>query len=179
MRHRLTRPIALLGLGLSLMAVCGLARADEEVVPLAEGGDWVALSHHASMTAGVDVCIVLNARNDIGFRADRDGMVLRVNNETWALPTSVQGDILLSVGQWKTTLNITFNSATMVDAVISRDVVLPMFGAMDNASVMSVTVGKAKPLSVSLVGSTRATNAFRTCVGIGGNTKSLGANPFE
>jgi hypothetical protein len=95
MRYRLTRPSALLGLGLGLIAVCGLARADEEVVPLAEGGDWVALSHHASMTADADVCIVLNARNHLGFRSDRDGITLRVNNEAWALPTSVQGDILL------------------------------------------------------------------------------------
>ena len=50
---------------------------------------------------------------------------------------------------------------------------------MDAASAMIVTVGKAKPVTVSLIGSTKATNAFRTCAGINGNPKAPGSNPFE
>ncbi len=50
---------------------------------------------------------------------------------------------------------------------------------MDNSAIMTVTVGKAKPLAVSLVGSTRVTNAFRTCAGINSNAKTPGGNPFE
>lgn len=50
---------------------------------------------------------------------------------------------------------------------------------MDKAAAMAVTVGKAKPISVSLTGSSKAANAFRTCAGIEGGSGKGGENPFK
>jgi hypothetical protein len=44
---------------------------------------------------------------------------------------------------------------------------------------MTVTGGKAKSFSVSLAGSTKTTNVFRTCAGIKSDAPSGGDNPFK
>ncbi|CAH2606457.1 protein of unknown function (plasmid) [Rhodovastum atsumiense] len=69
----------------------------------------------------------------------------------------------------------------MVVADVDEDDMIKLFSAMDAASAMVVTAGKAQPVSVSLAGSTKATNAFRTCARIGGKPKSADpeGNPFE
>ena len=63
--------------------------------------------------------------------------------------------------------------------MVDGDTALAMFAAMDKAEGMSVTIGKARLFQVSLNGSTRAINAFRTCAGINSNAKTPGSNPFE
>ncbi len=52
-----------------------------------------------------------------------------------------------------------------------------MFQAMDKAATMTLTVGKVKRV-VSLSGSTKSTNAFRTCAGFKGAPATSGSNPF-
>jgi hypothetical protein len=147
----------LLMMALSLIAMPSLTQADEQIAPLAISGNWVAAAHRASMTAPTDVCIVENVASCAYLRADADHVELRVENQNWALLTAVQGEISLSISQWKTLLDIGANSNTMVAAIVSSDIIVPMFAAMDNAFVMAATVGKAKPVIVSLAGSTRAT----------------------
>ena len=100
-------------------------------------------------------------------------------NEKWSLPAGVHGDIDVSVGAWKVTLDIIDNTATMVTAKIQVGDVVPMFSAMDKAGSMAVKVGNSPPETISLAGSTRVTDAFRTCAGIPGNAKTPGTNPFQ
>ena len=153
--------------------------ADERMRMLATGGEWVAMAHSDSMIAHADMCAVANMASGIIFRAEADGLEFRATNPNWSLPTDVEGTIILVVGEWKASLEISSNTDSMVAAGVATDNVVPMFTAMDKASSMSVTIGKAKPFQVSLKGSTRATNAFRTCAGINGNAKTPGSNPFE
>jgi hypothetical protein len=172
-----------LGLALIPLVIVGTAlpaSADEQMVPLAQSGQWITYAHQASITQRADVCVTANAVRGVGFRADADGIQIRVSNEQWSLPAGVQGSVAISVGSdWTGTFDIDDNTNVMVNAEIDRTAVAAMFAAMDKNSSMAVTVGKAKPLIVSLVGSTRATNAFRTCAGLEGNSPSPGSNPFE
>jgi hypothetical protein len=50
---------------------------------------------------------------------------------------------------------------------------------MGKSASMAATIGKAKPKTSSLSGSTKVTNAFRTCAGIHSNAASPGSNPFQ
>ena len=161
------------------LSILSLARADEQLTPLAINGDWAALAHEPSVIAPPDVCLVVNAVSGVALRADANGIQLRVMNNKWSLPAGVTGAIVISVGGWSHSFEIDDNTDTMVNAEVPQDVIGPMFDAMDKSSSMSVEAGKAKPLPVSLSGSTRATNAFRTCAGIKGNVASPGSNPFQ
>ena len=155
------------------------AAADEEIIPLAESGDWAAAAHHTSMTAPPDVCVAMNNEQGVAFRADAEGVQFRVSNTSWSLPTGVKGSISLEIWKYKKSLDINYNTSDVVGAEFSQDEVLELFTQMDNSSSMAIVVGKAKPFTVSLVGSTKATNAFRTCAGIKSNAPSPGSNPFD
>jgi hypothetical protein len=161
-----------------LTAIAAL-HADEQMVPLAISGEWIAFEHRTSLIAPPDVCVVGNPVHGIALRAGFEGLQFRASDRSWSLPTGVRGNIWITIGDWQTILDIDENSDTMVNAEVSSDIVTPMFAAMDRASAMLVTIGKAKPTTVSLVGSTRATNAFRTCAGIRASGNLPGANPFQ
>jgi hypothetical protein len=163
----------------ALLGNCVSARAEEQMVPLAISGDWVAMAHRPDMIARADVCIVFDAKRGVALRSGNGVVQLRVTNSSWSLPADVQGNITVNVDAWNAIFEIDDNTDTMVNAEIADNLIEPMFAAMDKASNMSITVGKAKPVVVSLSGSTRATNAFRTCAGIQGNTKAPGSNPFQ
>lgn len=154
-------------------------RADEGIYPLAASGDWYAAEHRPNMTGRPDVCIAMNMVQGVAFRAGYGGVEFRVINSKWSLPSHVQGEVSITVGSVKQTLEIDANDSTFVSASVSPEFLVPLFTAMDDAANMSVTVGKAKPVIVSLTGSTRVTNAFRTCAGINSNAKTPGSNPFE
>lgn len=154
-------------------------RADEQLVPLAMSGDWAALAHKADITSPPDVCVLTNPVRQIAFRAASSGFEIRVTNENWSLPINVSGTIQMKVGDIAKSYDISANTDTMIVASISEAEILEIFGAMDKSSSMLVTVGKSKPFSVSLNGSSRATNAFRTCAGLAGNDKKGGENPFQ
>jgi hypothetical protein len=72
----------------------------------------------------------------------------------------VTGSLKIDVGAYHHEFDISGNTAALVSAVADHDELLLLFAAMDNAGSMSVTAGSAKPLVVSLAGSTKATNAF-------------------
>lgn len=160
-------------------AVSGPSLANEEMVPLAVSGTWIAMAHQPSMTAQPDVCVAAERVTGFALRASAEGIQLRLVNPSWSLPASVQGDVTIAVGDWKHSFSIDDNTSTMVNAEVAPDLAIAMFAAMDKARDMLVTVGHAKPTTVSLSGSTRATNAFRTCADLPGNVKSPGSNPFE
>jgi len=59
------------------------------------------------------------------------------------------------------------------------NVALELLNAMDKNNLMTVAAGADKPINVSLDGSTRVTNAFKTCAGIKDGSKGGGSNPFQ
>ena len=172
--HSILQTIALVAL-LAVSPAC----AEEALVPTAQSGSWVALEHRESMTQPVDVCVALNLTTGVAFRSDGSNVQLRIMNNSWSMPTGVTGSVVLSVANWKRAFDINDNTATMVNAELPSEAVPDMFLKIDRAAVMSVIVGKAQPINVSLLGSTRVTNAFRTCARITGNVASPGSNPFE
>jgi len=100
------------------LATLGTARADEQMVPLTESGDWAAFAHHVSMTAPPDVCMAMTEQGLL-FRADTEGVELRMINKKWSLPADVHGAISVSVGAWKQTFEINYNTSNMVSAITS------------------------------------------------------------
>lgn len=85
----------------------------------------------------------------------------------------------IDVGAYHHEFNIGANTGTLISTGVDHDELLLLFAAMDNAGSMSVTAGSAKPLVISLAGSTKATNAFRTCAGIRNSGSGGGSNPFS
>ncbi len=164
-----------------LLTFCTIAgaQAEESLVPTAESGDWVALEHRESMTDRADVCLALNIPTGVAFRSDGTSVQIRVMNKSWSLPVSVRGALIVSVSEWKQSFDINDNTANMVNAEVPEEAATALFLKMDHASTMHVTAGTARPIDVSLSGSTRVTNAFRTCAGIDGNASSPGSNPFQ
>jgi hypothetical protein len=161
------------------LSVPQIAKADEQMMPLAISGEWAAVAHHASMTEPPDVCLVMNLKAGFAIRSDGETVQIRVSNDSWSLPTSVHGAIAVAVGNVKLSFDINDNTNTMVNADMEPSEYQPLFDGMDAASSMLVTVGKAAPFSVSLVGSSKATNAFKTCARISGGSSKGGQNPFE
>jgi hypothetical protein len=134
---------------------------------------------HLSMTAPPDVCIASNVAAGFALRADNSGLQIRVINSKWSLPTGVNGAVRIDVGAFHKSFDIDDNTDNSVNAELSNDDALALFAAMDNAGIMSVTAGTAKAVAVSLVGSTKATNAFRTCAGLDSSGPGGGVNPFK
>ena len=167
------------------VATCGMATsvaAEEQMRTLAQSGNWIAMSHQESITASPDICLVMTPvpRGALAFRNNHDVTELRVSNDQWSLPDQVSGTVKISVGAIAKEYEIGGNTGTTVMAAVPDDDVLPLFLAMDKSTSMAVTVGKAKPTNISLSGSTKATNAFRTCAHIKGGPAQSGsdANPF-
>ncbi len=72
------------------------------------------------------------------------------------------------------------NTATTIATILTMNEIISLLDLMDKAPSMTVTIGNAKPFTVSLTGSTVATNAFRTCAGLRGSQAiPPGANPFR
>ncbi len=96
------------------------ALADEEIVSLANGGNWSAVAHHTSMTSAPDVCIAANGEAQMGFRADEESLEIRVSDRKWSLPSGVSGNVEMEVGEWTGKFDITGNTDTTVEAVIPQ-----------------------------------------------------------
>ncbi len=153
--------------------------ADEQMHLLAHSGDWGALAHSPSMTATPDVCLAVNPVRGVAFRADGSDVEIRLSDKSWSLPVNVVGSISISVGTWKKSFEIDDNTANTVVVALPPDDIGPLFAAMDKAPIMTIAVGKARPMNVSLSGSAVATNAFRTCARIDSNAETPGGNPFK
>ena len=170
------------------LAACSIAAftlpaaADEQMRLLATSGRWIAVAHSPSMTATPDVCVVattLPTAEQFAIRADVASTEVRLFDEDWSLPAGLTGSLKIDVGAYHHEFNIDANTSTLVSTGVDHNELLLLFAAMDNAGSMSVTAGSAKPLVVSLAGSTKATNAFRTCAGIRSSGSGGGSNPFS
>jgi hypothetical protein len=76
-----------------------------------------------------------------------------VTNKKWSLPASVEGSVLIVIGEWNETLAISDNTEDTVSAEVTRAEILTLLTNMDKAATMTVTAGRAKPIPVSLTGS--------------------------
>ena len=153
-------------------------KADELMQPLAQSGDWMAASHRPTMLAAPDVCFAGNMASKFLLRADQTSTEIRIADDSWSLPPSVSGAIEVKIGAYTASFDIDSNTNNMVMATIKPGSAVELFAAMDEASSMSVTVGKSTR-TVSLSGSTKVTNAFRTCAGIKGAPADPSSNPFQ
>ncbi len=157
------------------------ANADEHMIPLAASGDWVALEHSDSITDPPDLCIAFTgvSGQSFGLRASTDDIEVRFSNDSWSLPSGVNGSLVLNVGSYSATLAISDNTNDMVMATITQDQLQSLVSAMDKADSMTVTAGKGPATAVSLNGSNTATTAFLTCAGINAPGEGGGGNPFQ
>ena len=74
-------------------------------------------------------------------------------------------------------------SSSLLLANLKPEELRPILDAMDKGSSISIKVGETKPFVISLSGSTRVVNAFRTCATNHdfadlGSVNIPGANPF-
>ena len=177
--HGDERMRALLTVCLIFSALVMEARADEQTQILAESGNWGALAHSVSMTAPPDICLAVNPVSGLAFRSDEHKIELRVADKSWSLPAGIAGSMEISIGGWEDKLDIGWNTNDMIAARIPPEVIVSMFASMDKSTSMSIKIGNEKIRKISLSGSTKATNAFRTCAGIPSNSDIPGGNPFK
>jgi hypothetical protein len=155
------------------------ALSGEKLFPIAQSGDWITMEHRINTAARPDVCIAVNADDGVIFRIDDNRIEIRILDVSWALPPNTNGSVGISVGDWKGVFDIFDNTPEMVIAEIKADDIVPMFAAMDNSSSMIIAVGEVPAFPVSLAGSTKATNAFRTCAGRQDHSMTPGSDPFR
>jgi hypothetical protein len=151
----------------------------EKLFSIAQRGDWITMEHRVNMAARPDVCIAVNTDEGVIFRIDDNRIEIRILDVGWSLPPNTNGSVGISVGDWKGAFDIFDNTAEMVIAEIKPNDIVPMFAAMDTSSSMIVAVGEAPAFPVSLMGSTKATNAFRTCAGRQDQSMAPGSDPFR
>ncbi|WP_148360583.1 hypothetical protein [Acidisphaera rubrifaciens] len=154
------------------------ALADEDFRILAESGGWAASAHSSSELAPPDVCLVINFGTGIAFRTDMDGTQLRVLDKSWSLPADAEGTMSVDIGALHKSFPTRTATNDMVAATLTADEIVELLQAMDHTTKMVLTVGNTRPRTVSLVGSTKATNAYRTCAGLPGSAAGGGVNPF-
>ncbi len=100
------------------------------------------------------------------------------------MSADVHGDVTFKIGSETKTFPMSALSGTTLAGEVQATDLADLLDAMDKAPFAKILVGKAKPITVSLNGSTRALNDFRTCSTVkgygdlGGQTVA-GGNPFQ
>lgn len=176
--ERLMRVHALACL-MSFLAVPALANPDTEVSVVS--GNWMSV--RSTDETGSRICIGASLPV-LGFRASPQGLEIRVTNDAWSMSADVNGDVLFKVGDVTKTISMSPVSGSTLTGLVQSADLAALLDAMDKAPVMRISVGKAKPIAVSLSGSTRAMNDFRTCSSVRGygdlgGKAVAGGNPFQ
>lgn len=167
------------------------ALAQPQTIQLAASNSWIADEHAASQSSPPDGCIAYTKQAPYMFglrvaAAEIFGTAVRIADaevafmdQNWSLPDGVRGPLLLSVGTYDLTLEVTGNTSNMILAPITEANLRGLISAMHNESAMTVTPGNGAPVTLSLLGSNVATTAFRTCAGIAGAVVGGQAVPFN
>jgi hypothetical protein len=171
--------LTLLGVIVAAAIQAGSAQAQERIVPIVRSGEWEASMYQPSMIAPPTVCVVYNYVAGFILRVDAMTFQMRVTDHRWSLPADVSGPVVAKVGAFVLNEEIWGNTADTVHALLAERDLVQLLDAMDKGAVMTVKVGNATPFSVSLAGSTRVTNAFRTCANLPGADAGPGSNPFR
>lgn len=165
--------------GALLIATAAPARADEQMIPLAMSGTWMAVAHKASLVAPPDICVVTDVATGFVLWTNGEEVQLRFVDQKWSLPSYVVGQITVSIADWTAAFDITNNSGTMVIALLDENQRSALLQNMNKGRSMSIKIGKAAPVRVSLEGSRKVTNAWRTCAGLEGGDGTTESNPFK
>jgi hypothetical protein len=155
------------------------AGADEQMVPLAASGDWVAVAHHDSITDPPDVCLAMAPSYNFALRTDENDNELRYGNDSWSLPAGVTGSLIVSVNAHTYTYAITANTNTDVSAVLSNGDLQTLVADMNVAASMTVKAGSSPPSTIPLDGSKTVVTAYLTCADINQPGSTGGVNPFQ
>jgi hypothetical protein len=164
----------------TLLFIIRPALADEQLTPIASGGTWLAIQHSDSITDPPDVCLAVDEQTHFAMRYDQNDIEFRLSNESWTLPANITGTLELDVNGSKYPLPVSFNTSTMISAIVSQDLLLSVIGDMQKTYSMAVIAGHAAPLPINLAGSAPVLNAFLTCADIPEpNNSGAGNNPFS
>ncbi len=153
--------------------------ANETMRSLAMSGDWGAMVDRPTELAPPDVCMAINPRAHFLLRQGDDQFELRVADETWSLPAHATGKLRVQSGAYDKSFDSEVLDATLVGATIDTDLIPALLDALSGGDYAMVTVGKEAPRKVSLSGTSKVLNAFRTCAGIAGSSAGGGSNPFK
>lgn len=162
----LAAALALLGSGAS-------AKARDTLSQIMAQGDWHADLGRSIETGAPDECIATTLQGGFNFvflsGADErlSEVEVVISHPTWAFTPGAAGNIDINIQGYIVSFRayeLDFPSPLV--GKISSDTFRRLTDAMTRASSMTVTVGKAAPIALSLTGSTAVMRAFETCSGM-------------
>ena len=147
-----------------------------------ESGDWLAVSFHDGPST--IVCAAGREDHKLAFRADKSDLEIRSEDASWSLPATAEGDMTLTAGTFSSTFHVRAMDAQTLTVIVGVDAIVPLFDAMDKASSLSMRFGDKRASKISLTGSTKIINSFRTCAGTSGfanlgSSTVASATPFQ
>jgi len=146
--------------------IASSARADDQMTTLAQNGAWIAIAHRPTITAATDVCIAVDAQDNIAIRTDDTDIEVRYLNSSWSLPANVGGKFELAVDGRTFSFEITSNTNDQVTAVLTTAQLSSLVSGMSGASSKPIVAANGAPQTASLAGSGPVLSAFITCAGI-------------
>lgn len=163
-------PVAAFGQGLAVM-------------PDVESGNWSALHHSPDQGVHTDICLAMSSGGALVFRGDANDLEIRSGNAQWSMSAGQQGEMNITIGNYSHDFKMTAAGASMLAVVVTPDEMKPLLDAMDSAGQAVIKYGQKTTRVVSLLGSTKVLNQFRSCVATSGfadlgNAAGANASPF-
>ena len=147
----------------SILMVGQVAQADDRPEINVTSGAW--MSGDLIDGVEVDVCLAIGSQGKLAFRADKDTLEVRTSNENWSLAADSTGDMTVTAGSFSHTYSMHTMDSTHLTGVVEASDLTPLLDAMNKAPIATLTFNKKNATTVSLSGSTKALNDWRTCVG--------------
>lgn len=155
------RILVALGLGIfSIFPAC--AQSNESQISEVSG-NWVALRHTPDGGITSDVCVAASDDGKMAFRADANSIEFRSTDKKWNMSIGQSGDVTVSAGGVSKTFSMVASDNVTLDVAISADDAKALFAGFDSASVATIRYGEKTTKKVSLLGSTKVINAFKSC----------------
>ncbi|GBR31791.1 hypothetical protein AA11826_0843 [Komagataeibacter oboediens DSM 11826] len=156
---------------------------DLAIIPDVEAGNWIALHHSPDQGVSTDICMAASADQGLLFRGDAHQLEIRTGNPQWSMTAGQRGEMTVTVGNYSHTFEMIAEGASMLTTIAQPDDMKALFDALDSASQATLKYGQKTTRIVSLYGSTKALNQFRSCVASNGfadlgNAAGGNASPF-
>ncbi|MBY4639645.1 hypothetical protein K6L44_06470 [Gluconacetobacter entanii] len=156
---------------------------DMSIITDVESGNWVALHHSPDQGVRTDICLAASGDEGLLFRADAHQLEIRTGNPQWSMTVGQQGEMTVNIGAYSHTFQMIAEGASMLTTLVQPEDMKALLDAMDNAGQVTLKYGQKTTRVVSLAGSTKALNQFRSCVesnGFADVGKAAGSNasPF-
>lgn len=156
---------------------------DLSVLPDVESGNWAAIHHSPDQGVHTDICLAMSEDQALVFRGDANDLEIRSSNPQWSMSAGQQGEVNITVGNYSHDFKMTAAGASLLVAIVPPDEMKLLFDAMDNAGQAVIRYGQKTTRAVSLLGSTKALNQFRSCVATNsfadlGSAAGANASPF-